>query len=175
MLGFSTLFGLIGLAGLFAVMNLKMRPFGRAGFALAMLGNVLLTGIMFFFEASVLPFLARNPSLQYLAEPDGPLMTGAAGTAIGISVFIAAIGYLLLAGYLVMTRTITPANGILFIGAPLVLFSPPLTFSFGVIGGLLLGAGVTWLGISVRIGTAHESLASSLHVQDECLAHLGHA
>lgn len=175
LLGFSALIGLSGLAGLFAVMNLKMRPFGRAGFALAMLGNILLAGIMFFFEATVLPVLARDPSLRMLTDPSGPLMTGAVGTAIGISLFVAAVGYLLLAGYLLLTRTISPANSILFIGAPLFLFTPPLPFSFGVVGGLLLSAGLVWLGVSVRSGTAHDSLASSLHLQDECLAHLGHA
>lgn len=175
MLGFSTLFALIGFAGLFAVMNLKIRSFGKTAFALVVVGNVLLTGIFFFVEAAVMPVLARSPELQQLTAPAGPLVTGALGTAIGISLFIAAIGYLLLAGYLVITRTISPANGLLFIGAPLLLFSPPLTFPFGVIGGLLLGAGIAWMGVSARSGVVHDSLISSLHAQDECLAHMGHA
>ncbi len=175
LLGFSTLFGLAGLAGLFGVMNLNLRSFGKAAFALAMLGNVLLTGILFFVEASVLPVLARDPAYLALTSPSGPLMMGALGTAIGISMVIAAIGYLLLAWYLVDNRTISFANGILFIGAPLLVFAPPLTFAFGVIGGLLLGAGVIWLGISIRVGLAHRSLESRLRVQDECLSHLGHA
>jgi hypothetical protein len=174
-LGFSALFGLTGLGGLFSVMNLKIRSFGKAAFALAMLGNVLLVGILFFVEAAVMPVLARDPGLQFLTAPSGLFMTGAIGTAIGASLFIAAVGYLLLAGYLVMTRIISPANGILFIGAPLLLFSPPLIFPFGMIGGVLLGAGIAWLGISARSGVAHDSLSSTLQAQDECLAHMGHA
>lgn len=174
-LGFSTFFGLIGLAGLFSVMNLRIRRFGKAAFALAMTGNLLLTGILFFVEAAILPVLARNPAYQPLLNPGSPLMTGGLGTAIGISLIITALGDLLLAWHLVDTGTISPANGFLFIGAPLIVLTPPLAHAFGVVGGLLLGAGVIWLGFSVRGGRAHAALESSLRVQDECLAHLGHA
>ena len=175
LLGFSALFGLAGLAGLFGVMNVNLRFLGKAAFGLALLANVLLTGLMFFVEASILPVLARDAAYQPLASLNGPLMTGALGTAIGITMVIAAAGYLLVAWYLVDSRMISVANGILFIGAPLLVFSPPLSFGFGVIGGLLLGAGIAWLGISIRVGLAHRSLESTLRVQDECLAHLGHA
>jgi hypothetical protein len=175
MLGLSALLGLGGLAGLYAAMNLKMRNGGRLAFGLAMLGNMLLTGIMFFVEVSILPVLARNPVYQPLASQAGPLMTGALGNAIGISMLIAAVGFLALAGYLVYTRTISFLNGLLFIGAPLLVFTPPLTPIFGVIGGLLLGSAIVWLGISARIGLAHRSLEPGLRIQDECLAHLGHA
>jgi hypothetical protein len=173
LLGISALLGLVGLAGLYAVMNLKITVFGRAAFGLAMLGSLLLTGIMFFVEASVLPVLARNPVYQPLVSQSGPLMTGALGTAIGISMLIAAVGFLFLAGYLVVTKTISFANGVLFIGAPLLVFTPPLTIAFGIIGGLLLGAAITWLGVSSLRGTAHQSLAQLLQIQDECFAHVG--
>jgi hypothetical protein len=63
-------------------------------------------------------------------------------------------------------------NGLLFIGAPLLVFAAGPA---GLMGGLLLGGGLVWLGISIRSGIAHRSLATSLQVQDECLAHLGHA
>lgn len=172
-MGFSTLFGFAGLAALLAVMNLNIRPFGRTAFGLALLGNLLLTGIMFFFEASVLPVLARNQEYLPLLSENGPLMTGPLGTMIGISMFIASLGYLLLAGYLVSSRTISLVNGILFLGAPLLLFTPPLPSAAGTIGGLLLGAAIIWLGVSVRMGLAHLSLASSLRIQDECFSHVG--
>lgn len=175
LLGFSALIGLFGLAGLFGVMNLNLRTAGKAAFGLAMLGNVLLTGIMFFVEATILPVLARDPSFQPLLARGGLLMAGPLGIAIGLSMLIAAIGYLLLGWYLVDTGTIPAVNGILFIGAPLLVFTPPLPFALGIIGGLLLGTAVIWLGISIRAGFAHGSLESSLRVQDECLSHLGHA
>jgi hypothetical protein len=175
LLGFSALLALAGLGGLFAVMNLKLTGFGKAAFGLAMLGNVLLTGIMFFVNASVLPVLARDPAYLPLLSEIGPLMTGALGMAITISTATAALGYILMAGYLAVSKTISLANAVLFLGAPLMLFAPGVTFAFAVVGGLLLGAGITWLGLSIRRGIAHQWLASTLRVQDECLAHLGHA
>lgn len=175
MLGLSALFGLGGLAGLFAAMNLKMRTAGRVAFGLAMLGNMLLAGIMFFVQVAILPVLARNPVYRPLVSQSGPLMTGALGTAIGLSMVIAAAGFLLLAWYLVHMKTISLLNGLLFLGAPVFVFTPPLAPAFGVAGGLLLGSALVWLGISVRIGIAHRSLEPDLRVQDECLAHLGHA
>lgn len=175
MLGLSALFGVAGFAGLFAAMNLKMGTAGRVAFGLAILGNMLLTGIMFFVEVSILPVLARNPAYQQLVSQNGPLLTGALGTAIGISMVISTTGFLLLAWYLVHARTVSLLNGVMFIGAPLVFFTPPLTQVFGAIGGLLLGSALVWLGISVRIGLAHRSLEPDIRVHDECLAHLGHA
>ncbi len=174
-LGVSALFGLFALAGLFGVMHLNLGAFGRTAFVLAMLGNVLLIGVMFFVEASVLPVLARDPAYQSLMNPAGPLLAGGLGISIAISMAIAAVGYLLLAWYLASTRTISPVNAILFIGAPLLVFAPPLPHVIGVIGGLLLASAIIWLGYSIRAGVAHRSLVLSIRVQDECLAHKGHA
>lgn len=174
-LGFSTLLGLAGLVGLFTVMNPKLTAFGKAAFGLAVLGNLLLTGLMFFVEASVLPVLARDPAYQPLLSPSGPLMTGALGTSIWISMLIAAVGFLCLAAYLAATKTISTGNGILFIGVLPLVFSPPLPLSIGIIGALLLGGAITWLGVSIQRGIAHQSLASSVRMQDECFAQLGHA
>ncbi len=173
MMGFSTLFGFAGLAALLAVMNINISSFGRAAFGLAMLGNLLLTGIMFFFEATVLPVIARSPEYQPLLSETGPLLSGPLGTMIGISMLIAALGFLLLAGYLVSSRTIPVVNGILFLGAPLLMFTPPLPSAVGTVGGLLFGAAIIWLGVSVRMGLAHLSLASTLRIQDECFSHVG--
>jgi hypothetical protein len=117
--------------------------------------------------------LARFPEYQVLLVEGGPLMAGYLGTMIAISMFISALGYLVLAGYLVSVRTISPVNGILFLGAPLLMFSPPLPFVLGTLGGFMLAVGVIWLGISIRVGIAHLSLASTLRIQDECFSHVG--
>ena len=172
-LGISALLGLVGLAGLYAVLSLNMRTLGRAAFGLAMLANVLLTGMLFFVEAGIVPVLARDSAYRPLLSETGPLLTGGFGLVIVTTMTIAAIGFLCLAGYLMSTKTISLANGLLFLGAPLLAFTPPLPFAFGIIGGVLLGAGITWLGISIRKGTAHDALASSLRMQDECFLHAG--
>jgi hypothetical protein len=173
--GFSALLVLAGLAALFSVMKLDMRPFGRAAFGMVILGNLLMTGIFFFIEAGVLPVLARNPAYQPLLSQGSPLMSGGPGTAIAASMAVTSLGFLLLSWHLLETRTISLPNAILFIGAPLMVFSPPLAPAFETAGGVLLGTAIAWLGISVRLGLAHKRLESRLRVQDECLAHLGHA
>lgn len=174
-LGLSALFGLVGLAGLFSLMSLILPAFGKAVFGLAMLGNLLLTGIMLFVEASVLPVLARDPVYQELLYRNGPLFSGLLGAGVSISFIVATIGLLALAGFLAARKTISFANALLFVGAPLLFLSPPLPFVYGLIGGLLLSVGVTWLGLSVRRGIAHHTIVVDLQLQDECLAHLGHA
>ena len=133
-------------------MSLNITPFGRVAFGLAMLANILLTGVMLFVEVTIVPVLARDPAYSPLISETGPLLSGGLGLALGITMLIAAIGFLCLAGYLTSTKTISLANGLLFLGAPLLAFSPPLPITFGIIGGVLLGAGITWLGISVRKG-----------------------
>lgn len=173
LLGISALLGLVGLAGLYAVLNLNLTTFGRISFGLAMLANVLLTGVLFFVEAAIVPVLASDTLYRPLMSENGPLLTGGFGFAVGITMVIATTGFLCLAGYLASTRTISFANAALFIGAPLLSFSPPLPFAFGIIGGLLLGGGFAWLGVSIRKGTAHDALALNLQIQDECILHSG--
>lgn len=173
LLGVSALASVVGLAGLFSVMIRTMSNFGRAAFGLAILGNILMLGMMLFVETTLVPVLSHDPAYQPLLSQGGMLMSSSFGISIVISLVIAAVGSLLLAGYLVATKTITPVNGLLFIGAPLAAFTPPLPFAVGMIGGVIFGIGIAWLGASIRIGIGHQALASTLHIQDECFIHAG--
>lgn len=174
LLGIAALIAILGLAGLYAPLRTKMTFFGQAAFGLAVLGNILIAGLMFFVEATLVPVLSRDPFFQVLLTGTGPLMTGSFGLVITATIIIAAAGWIFLAGYLTGTKTISVTNGLLlFIGAPLTAFSPPLPFSIGLIGGVLFGAGVTWLGLSMLTGTAHEALREMIRLEDECLIQAG--
>ena len=173
LLGIAALAGLAGLGGLYFVMNAKLSTFGRVSFGLSLLGTVLLVGVLLFFEATLLPVLARDPAYQPLLSGNGSIMNGPFGYAVWVSMVIVSVGYVLLAIYLVSSKTISIANGLLFIGVPLVSFAPPIPYALEILGGVLFGAALIWLGVSVRRGTAHEALTADLRIQDECIAHAG--
>lgn len=168
LLGVAALTGIYGLAGLHSTMIGKISTFGQWAFGVAILGNVLLAGLMFFVEVAMIPVLARYSAYQALLSRSGPLLHGTFGAMVLISHLCTALGFWLLAGYLVTTKTVSTVNGLLFFGAPLLAFSPPLSFSMGIIGGVSLGAAIIWLGVSIRTGTAHEALAKELRIRDEC-------
>jgi hypothetical protein len=173
LLGIAAIAALAGLGGLYSVMGPKLSTFGRVSFGLALLGTVLLAGVMLFFEATLLPALSRDPAYQPLLSGDGPIMNGLLGYLIWISMVIASVGYVLLAVYLIVSRTISYVNGFLFIGVPLAAFAPPIPYVLEVAGGVLFGIALLWLGVSIRSGTAHKALEETIRLQDECIAHAG--
>jgi hypothetical protein len=176
LLGIGSLAGLAGLVGLYGALRGRITAFGNAAFILAFLGTVLFTGLMFFVEATLLPVLGSNPAYQPLLSDTGPLMGGPFGMALMASFAIISLGYVLLAIYLVAAKTISVVNGLLFIGAPLAAFAPPLPYAVEIIGGVLLGLAFLWLGVSIRKGTAHKALEAEVRNQEECLLHAsGHA
>ena len=72
---------------------------------------------------------------------------------------------------LLREKIISPANGILFIiGATLMVLSPPWPYVLMIIGGVLFGIALVWLGVSIRTGQNHDTLESTLRIHDECLA-----
>ncbi len=174
LLGISALAGLAGLIVFYGVMSPKITVFGHMAIWFAIVGTALLAGLMFFVESAIVPVLAGSPAYEPLLRMTGPLMTGAFGALTMISMAIVAVGFILFGGYLIWAKIISPANGILFIiGAPLVAFSPPLPYAVGIIGGVLLGIALVWLGVSIRTGRAHDTLESTLRIHDECLAQAG--
>ena len=174
LLGISTVAGMAGLIVFYGAVSPKTTVFGHVAFWFAIIGTALLTGLMFFVEAAIIPVLAGNPAYEQILGMTGPLMTGAFGTLIMIAMLIVAVGFILVGGYLLGAKIISPVNGILFIiGAPLLAFSPPLPYIAGIIGGVLLGIALVWLGISVRTGKAHDTLESTLRIHDQCLAQAG--
>jgi hypothetical protein len=174
LLGISTLAGLAGLIVLYGAMSPKITVLGHVAFWFTIVGTALLTGLMFFAEAAIVPVLAVNPAYEPLLSMTGPLMTGVFGALTMISMAIVAIGFILFGGYLIWAKVISPANGVLFIiGAPLAVFSPPVPYLVGIIGGVLFGIALVWLGVSIRTGRAHDTLESTLRIHDECLAQAG--
>jgi len=173
MFGISALFAIAGLGVFYRVLGSRITTIGHMAFVLALLGNILLAGLMLFVEATIIPVLAAHSEYEALMSITGPLMSGAFGSIVTISFAIMSVGSLLLAAYLVATRTISVLNGILFIGAPLAGFSPPFPTMLGITGGVILGTALIWFGLSIRSGIAHEAVATDFADYDECLLHAG--
>ncbi len=176
LLGISYLAGLAGLIVFYGAVSPKATVFGHVAFWFAIIGTALLSGLMFFVESAIVPFLAGNPAYEPLLAMTGPLMAGAFGACAMISMAIVSVGFILVGAYLIWAKIISPANGVLFIiGTPITAFSPPLPHVWGIIGGVLLGCALVWLGVSIRRGRAHDTLEATLRVHDQCLAEAGRA
>jgi hypothetical protein len=174
LLGIATLAILSGLIVFYGAVTPKTTLIGHVAFWFAIVGAALLSGLMFFVESAIVPVLAASPAYEPLLGMTGPLMAGAFGAVITISMVIVAVGFILIGGYLISAKIISPANGILFIiGAPLAAFSPPLPYAIGIIGAVLLGSALVWLGMSLRTGRAHDTLETTLRIHDQCLAQAG--
>ncbi|MGE5173233.1 MAG: hypothetical protein ACM3MD_05330 [Betaproteobacteria bacterium] len=174
LLGISALAGLAGLIVFYGAMSPKITVFGHVAVWFAIVGTALLAGLMFFVESAIVPVLAGDPTYEPLLGMTGPLMTGAFGALAMLSMVIVSIGFILFGGYLIWAKVISPVNGALFIiGAPLAAFSPPFPYIVGIIGGVLLGIAIGWLGVSIRTGRAHDTLETTLRIHDECLAQAG--
>ncbi len=176
LLGIASLAGMAGLIVFYGAVSPKTTLFGHVAFWFAIIGTALLSGLMFFVESAIIPVLAGSPAYEPLLGMTGPLMTGAFGVSLAVSMAIVSVGFILVGGYLIWTKIISPVNGALFIiGAPIALFSPPLPHVLGIIGGVLTGCAFVWLGVSIQKGRAHETLEATLRVHDQCLAQAGHA
>jgi len=174
LLGISALVGLAGTIVFYGVVSPKITVVGHVAFWLAIVGTALLAGLVFFVESAIIPVLAGNPAYEPLLGEAGPIMDGTFGILALITMMILVVGYILFGGYLIRAKIISPVNGILFIiGAPLIAFSPPFPYAVGIIGGVLLGIAIAWLGVSIHVGRAHERLETTLRIHDECLAQAG--
>ncbi len=171
--GISALLGLAGLIVLYGAMSPKITVIGHVAVWFAIVGTALVAGLMFFVEMAIVPVLA-GPAYEQLISMSGPIMTGAFGVWAIISMVILTVGFILFGGYLIWAKIISPANGVLLIiGTPLIAFSPPLPYAVMLIGGVLYGIALIWLGISIRTGRAHDTLESTIRIHDECLAQAG--
>jgi hypothetical protein len=174
LIGISALVGVAGLIVFYGAMSPKTTVVGHVAFWSAIIGTVLMTGLMFFVEAAIVPVLAGSPAYEPLLSISGPLMAGVFGVLTLITAVIMAVGFILFGGYLIGAKIISPTNGILFIiGAPLIAFSPTWPNAVMIIGGVLFGIALVWLGVSIRTGRAHDTLESTLRIHDECLAEAG--
>ncbi|HEX9135836.1 MAG TPA: hypothetical protein VF905_02685 [Nitrospirota bacterium] len=174
LLGLSALIGVAGLIVFYGAVSPKTTVVGHVAFWFAIIGTVLMVGLMFFVEAAIVPVLSGSTAYEPLLSMSGPIMAGTFGVFTLITAVIIAVGYILFGGYLIGAKIISPTNGILFIiGAPLIAFSPPWPNVVMIIGGVLFGIALIWLGVSIRSGRAHDTLESTLRIHDECLAQAG--
>jgi hypothetical protein len=174
LIGISALAGVAGLIVFYGAMSPKTTVVGHVAFWFAIMGTMLMVGLMFFVEAAIVPVLAGNPAYEPLLSMSGPIMAGVFGVLTLITAVIMAVGFILFGGYLIGAKIISPVNGILFIiGGPLIAFSPPWPYVAMIIGGVLFGIALIWLGLSIRTGRAHDTLESTLRIHDECLAQAG--
>jgi hypothetical protein len=152
-------------------MSPKITVVGHVAVWFAIVGIALLAGTMFFEEMAIVPVLAGSPAYEPLLSMTGPIMAGTFGILAMISMVILSVGFIMFGGYLIWAKIISPVNGVLFIiGAPLIAFSPPLPLVMMFIGGVLFGVALVWLGVSIRMGRAHDTLEATLRIHDESLA-----
>ncbi len=174
LLGMSALVGLAGLIVFYGVMTPETAVLGHVAIWFAVVGTALMAGLMLFVEAAIIPVLAISPAYEPLLSTAGPLTAGVLGILTMVTAVIMAIGFILLGVYLIGAKIVSPANGILFIiGAPLIALSPSWPIALMIVGGVLLGIALVWFGVSIRAGRAHDTLESTLRIQDECFAHAG--
>lgn len=174
LLGISALAGLAGVIVFYGAMSPKITVVGHVAVWFAIVGIALLAGTMFFEEMAIVPVLAGNPAYEPLLSMTGPIMAGTFGILAMISMVILSVGFIMFGGYLIWAKIISPVNGVLFIiGAPLIAFSPPLLLVMMFIGGVLFGVALVWLGVSIRMGRAHDTLEATLRIHDESLAQTG--
>jgi hypothetical protein len=138
-----TTFGLIGL------LARQLEAAGRlgvAGFVLAFTGTglVLMEGREHTF---VLPVLAQQAPAGVPPEPAGLWF-------LILSAAVFSVGYILLGIATVRAGVVPRGIGVLLaLGAPIYAFSPPIDIQVvGVLGGVLFGAGMLWLGYALFAG-----------------------
>jgi hypothetical protein len=155
---------LIGLAGLYAVQTGQLGRLGGAGILLAVPGLVL-TACLAFFEAVIMPVLARADSR--LLAWDGPLL-GLAAFRVGAALALLWPFGLCLVGIATWRARLFPrgAAALLAIGAPaFAAFEGPFVPILGVASVLTLAAAHVWLGYAMWAGLGssmrHRAMRSS--------------
>jgi hypothetical protein len=145
---------LFGLVGLLARQLERGGLFGVVAFVVAFIGTAsLVMGAMI--EASIIPFMGlQNPDVV-----DGPPPPGV-GEAFTVIMLLMAAGYLLLGLATYRAQVLPRSVGILLIVGTLAdqllsrlaIFDPSLD-AFWVVGFVLFGASIVWMGYSLWSGT----------------------
>lgn len=118
---------------------------GRVGFVLALLGTAYLVGDLRF-DAYLFPIVAQHaPDLTAIP---GPLFTETTAVIIPMTeILFFGLGFVLLGLAIMRARQLPWWAGLLFvIGAPLFIIGPPISWVVFVLGTVILGAGLSWLG-----------------------------
>lgn len=139
---------LLGLLGIQARQATQAGGLGWIGFVLALIGTAYLVGDLRF-DAYLFPIVAQHaPDL--VAIP-GPLFTETTAVIIPLTeVLFFGVGFVLLGIAIMRARQLPRWAGLLLVvGAPLFIVGPPISWVVFVLGAILLGAGLSWLGYTL--------------------------
>lgn len=137
---------IFGLFGLWLRLREKGGFWADVGFGLTFVGSVLTVAILTL-DAYVFPVIAADTSSQALLDPNGPLLAGPLGLVFMLAAVIYALGTFVLGTAVIRAGTLPlGAGGLLLVGGPIMGFSGLLPHLVFLIGGVLLGASLIWLG-----------------------------
>jgi hypothetical protein len=144
----SSIFGLLGIAGLYARQVEESGWLGLIGFLMLIVAEALITGFAVV-EAFIFPVLATEAP-QYIVDFFAFENLGAFGAVLLVTILLFVIGGLLF-GIAVIRAGILPRwAAILFIiGSVSSLVVPALPEAAGKIIGVVLGLGLAWLGYAL--------------------------
>lgn len=153
------LFALFGLSGLYRT-RLARRRSTKLAVTTAATGTAMLLGTGML-TAFVWPSLAAH-SPTFVAA-DGPIFQDALPKAQTVATYaLLALGYVAVA-VVVRRERVLPTVGSVLIGGGVVLFSVPVQplgpfpWIVRVVGGVLFGAGLVWLGVALRRPPSNDS------------------
>ena len=160
------LFTLFGLVGLYAGRMKETGWLGLLAFVVAFIGTAMFVGTGMI-TAYLWPVIARTAPT--FVDPDGPMFTDplAFGTISATYGFLA-VGYILLGIVILRARILARWAGLLLI-VGVVLFSVPVSpvgpapWIVRVIGALVFGAGLAWLGYALWSAAGKEKRVTQPH------------
>ena len=132
----------------FEIKQDKLNGFDKFSITLATLVTIIIVGLAFFVESFIVPALANSQYADVLSET-GPLMGGVFGTVLFVILIIMALSFVLLGITVIVRKYANPLAGIFLFGVVPFVFAPPLPWILGIIGGVLAGIGISWIGVSI--------------------------
>jgi hypothetical protein len=148
----SFLLAVYGLMGLYLYQRSKVGVVGAVGFVLSVAGAALLVAATLV-EAFLLPFIAASQSPRPLSDwldLTGPL-AGAVVVSV-ISLLCYTYGFAILGVVTWRARVLAPRAGLLLVLATILSdgeFFGPIGFVVYVLGGVLVGVALAWLGLAL--------------------------
>lgn len=137
---------LLALVGIFARQLQRAGRLGLAGFLMAFVGTAMLL----------------LEGREHLFSPDFGVGTPRGLPELIVASLVFSIGYVLLGAAIVRAGVLPRGAGVLLaVGGPIVAFSPPIGVqAVLIVGHVLFGFGLVWLGYALWTGAEHEKSSS---------------